>query len=365
MLTLGLLQGSLSGQPVHLELNHIRQLYLNTDYEKAIEKIKEVADKHQSVLGIHLNNLIGNKSGQLVEVDIHKNYPRRFFENRLAQLHSGLQCNLESIDTISQHILKKPVRNAEEAEYAILNISEDMSNALEIEMRVDDLKGQSTWYSMKDRFDKRGFSDKAMESVGEVHKEEVYSRNKGMLNSNAPNFYDELTEREIRNRVVDVASIYGEDVPGYSYSNPRGAFSGSFSGHCFKIVATLEMYMKEHIGDKNLTTDINNFLKSVVTSYISRGYHGFYEMTDVLKEPHIQKVFQDSGVELDLKWLDNIVDKASKDSQEYTKTLCLKKVVGSSLGKSGFFSKATIVETRVEPEKNNDEKIQDDNLYNP
>lgn len=356
MMTLGLFQNILAAQPdLQADLHVIRQLYLDTEYEEAIKIIIKLAAQHQAMLGEDLVKLITDKSAQLIEIDIHKNYSRRFFENRLSQFYTASPNDLESINKISQYIIKKEVSTIKEAEDAALYISEDASNLKEIKERVDKLKEQSDWYKMKDRYDKTGFSDKEMENAGEVGKEEIYSKNKGMLTSNAPNFYDELSNNEMRNKVVDVASIYGEDVEGYSYLNPRGAFAGSYSGHCFKIVATLERYMKEHTEDPDLSIDINCFIKRVVAAYIDRGYHGFREIVDVLKEPHIQKVFSDCGVLLDSSSLSEPMEKASRDTQEYTKALRLKKAVLSSISQMGLFSKPSSANSDTKLQANKDQ----------
>ncbi len=330
MLTLGVLQEALASQTdSHIALNQIRELYLNTQYEEAVDKIKELSTKHKDVLGADLFKLIEDRSTPLAEVEIHKNYPRRFFENRLSQLYAGLHMNIESIDRISYRMTKKHVSNPKEAENAILYISADDSNYT-IE-RVDELKQQSPLYVKKDRMAKDEYYDKETEVTGVEGRSDVYSRNKGILTSNAPNFYDERSEREMRNRVLDIFSTSGMKIAGYSFSKPRAAFAGSLSGHFIGIVASLENYMKTYSTEKNLSADINHFLMAVVTSYINRGYHGFSEMIDILLEAHIKKVFTECGVQLDFYWLDELIEKASKDTQEYTKVLCLREAVDKEI----------------------------------
>ena len=337
MLTLGLLQGALSAQPdIQLELNHIRQLYLNTNYEEAIEKITEVAVKHHPYLDDNLCDLIANRSNQLIEVDIYKNYPRRFFENRLSQLYSGLAIMPESVSRVSQDFPGVSIRTTGEAERAILSLPVHADET--IMSQYYNLVSESSLYQRHDRQDKPGFSDKNMESKGIVIGKEVYSKNKGVLTSNAPNFYDELAEKEMRNRVVDTTSTV-EDDELYSFSRPRSAFVASLSGHTFLLVLFIEKYMQAHAQDENLQTDINNFIKSIISVYVSHGYHSFFEVTDVFKEPNVQQIFANFNVVLDLSWQSDIVDKASKDTQEYTKALCLRKIVASSYLTSSFFIK--------------------------
>lgn len=338
MLTLGVIQGIAQQKNIDLNknLNQIRQYYLLTHYEKAITSLNELAKENEIFLGETLVNLIDKRAKQIIEVDLAKNYSRRFFENRLSQLQLG--CHSEndwkSIDKIAFRILRKHVNSPEEAEDAVLNIAElSFEGAKE---RVDTLKEESKLYLYKDRLDKDLFIEKNLEKSGIVSKVDVYSKNQGMLTSNAPNFYDELSKIPLRNRLVDIAATYGEDVGGYSYSHPRSAFAASISGHCFKIVATLEQYMKKYKKDPNLEQDITQFLKQTISSYISKGYHGYFEMVDVLNEPHIQKVFTDCNVHLNLEWLSALAEQAAKDTQEYTKTLCLKRTVGAALLKSNL-----------------------------
>lgn len=336
MLTLGLLQNALAAQPdLQASLNAIRQLYLNIQYEEAIAKVTALATKHQVELGEELFELITNKSAQLVEVEIHKNYPRRFFENRLSQLHLGLNTALDSINKISQYFGQE-VHTIKMAETAILGIPFIADG--QMHSRHRQLTSQSPLFQLHDRMDKSGFSDKDMERCGMVLNQEVLTKNKGALTSNAPNFYDELSEKEMRNRVVDITSTCEDDAL-YSFSRPRSAFIASLSGHSFLIVAALERYMQAYAQDKNLQIDINNYIKSVISVYLSHGYHSFFEVTDVFREPVVQEIFARFNVVLDLNWQDDLVEKASRDTQEYAKALCLRKILRTSIEMPSFFAR--------------------------
>lgn len=338
MLTLGYLQTELSAvENIDVSLNHIRQLYLATNYEAAIKELAELSHTYQHQINAKAFKQINTRKGELVEVDIYRNFTRRYFENRVAQIFAGTELDLAVIDKMSQRFIHRPVTTVAEAESVVLSICDDPTFVTHA--RYQALKSQSETYQTKDRVDKVGFSDKSMESVGTILNEEIWSQSRGVMTSLSPTFFNERSRTAMRNRVVDVAETWDADF-GYSFRNPRSAFVGSFSGHCYKIVVTLETYMKQHQTDAHLQRDVNHFLKAVVFSYIARGYHGYLELIDVLKEAHVQKVFTDLGVKLDLGWADGIVEKASKDTQEYTKQLCLKRTVMSGLLKFSSIAKA-------------------------
>ena len=335
MLTLGLLQGILSSPQDFIDLNQVRQLYLQVEYEKAIQKITNLAMQHQGLLGeVYPLTVLSQK--KLVEVEIYKNYTRRFFENRLSQLYFSGDLGVPSIHKISQYLIGSNTLRPEQIERSILGLADHVDQ--ETTDRFRQIVKQSDLFKLHDRMDKLGFADKAMESLGIVG-EKVYTRNRGVMTSNMPNFYDELSLWEMKNRVVDTTSTC-EDITLYSFSRPRAVFVASLSGHTFLMVALLEKYMLAHANDPDLQTDICYYIKAIIAVYLSHGYHSYVEITDVFKDPVVQKVFSAFNVELDFMWTDALVQAASSDAQEYTKSLCLKRAMQFSLAGATLFSRA-------------------------
>ncbi len=145
------------------------------------------------------------------------------------------------------------------------------------------------------------------------------------MTSNQPNFQNETTDFSIRNKVVDrnvaVSQESSADINNFT------AYVASTSGHTFYLVALVEDYMKKHQSDPDLESDVNAYIKAFILSYVHSGYHSYLEVVDVLNEPEVKKIFQDNNVNLDLTWKSNIIEQATKDTQEYAKTVCLKKTL--------------------------------------
>lgn len=155
VITLDLLQAKLGAksEPKLLErLKRIRQFYLTTDYENAVAEIKTIVIEHQNALTQNLSELILEATGRLVEPDIHANYSRRFFENKLAERYMESFIDLHSIDKISSFLIGKEVNNTSQAQSAILDISHRHdTHALK---RYKKLSAQSTLLKTRDRIKK-------------------------------------------------------------------------------------------------------------------------------------------------------------------------------------------------------------------
>lgn len=342
MLALGLLQGALTGQQkISAELNEIRQLFLEIDYKNAINKIRETTHQYSHLLGPDLTHLIIHRSTNLSNVEIGRNYSRRFFENRLSQLFTGLETNLNAVSKISQFLVGRSVHTMEEVESAILSLP-DYADA-SVYAQYTALVSESPLFQLHDRSDKLCYSTKGMECQG-LTSGEVYTKNKGILPSNAPNFYDELSIEPMRNKVVDTVTTFEEDT-GYSFSRPESSLVASLSGHTYLIVAMLEQYMLRHTDESDLQTHINLYIKSVIAVYLSHSYHSLLEVTDVFRESNVQEVFSKFNVVLDLSWCNEVIEKASYDTQEYTKTLCLKKAVNTSLNQHSIKNQTPIIKS--------------------
>src|SRR5262249_29882766 len=60
-------------------------------------------------------------------------------------------------------------------------------------------------------------------------------------------------------------------------------------------------------------------------------YHSYSEMMDVLKEKNIQDVFARSGVAVDMRLPDEVLEKANADAQAYAKGVSLKNALNAEL----------------------------------
>lgn len=327
ILVLGLMEKNVKiNNTMKSALQRIKQYYLTTDYESAIEEIRMLVEKNKNVFGIALAQDIINKIPLLKEISINKNHIRRFFENRLAQLYGGQAIDIHAINKISQCLLAIPTNSVNEVENIILRIAEETETVRE---NIVDLKANSFLYSSKDRCYKPGFTPKE-EDLSQAGSQTIYSATPGLGLSTTPMFYNETSQKPLINKVVDSNTISDENT-GYSRLQKRAAYASSISGHMYGMVAIMDRYMLYYAQDPNLEKDINQFFKTVISVWIRRGYHSLLEATDVLNEPHIQLVFKNRGVKLDLTWPQAILDQALQDTQEYAKAICIKKSMQEQL----------------------------------
>lgn len=297
----------------------------------------------------------------LAHVDITRNYSRRFLENRLAALYFGSenfqQEGIGSINRIASHYLGDSFDDATTIEEAIhvLVAFPEAEDSKEVHDTYLALRQEGGDYYVphfggKKRMQKEGFSSKEGE-VDEAteleilakkgQREEVFSRNTGVMRSFQPNFQDEITAEAMRNRVVDIVQSEHVDKPAlkggtYGGQNERSAYAGDISGHTAHAASMLYHYALAHKDDSDdqkaqVQNDVNSFLTSFVGTYIAQGYHSYLECMHVLESEQMGRLFESAGVELNISLPDEVVAGAFKDTQEYTKGITLQKAMRQDL----------------------------------
>lgn len=306
-------------------LKNIRLNYINSNYEAAIEGIKSIFKKnHMSDCPKELN---------LQNVDIRKNYSRRFFEMRLAQLYYGQFDAINNINKIIRYFINEPIQE-EEVKDAILKIAELHDE--DIEARHHVLQEESPLFQNRNRSVKPIYSTRTDESFGKKS-ESVYSKNPSVLLSNQPIFVDELLNNSLRNKAPDINTYSNDSI--YSAASSRSIYVAAISGHAYYMVAMLEKYMKDNSTDKELNNDVNNFIKAYIMSYVLHGYHSLHELTQLFEENNIKTIFEQYSVKIDLTWSDKLLEQASKDTQEYVKEVCKRQVLHQELANDPLFTK--------------------------
>lgn len=297
--------------------------------QNILKKMKELQSKEATK---PLSETILATIPTLVVPDITKNHSRRHFENRVAQFYSGSveEFKFSGIEKIAQAVLGKttPIKSFEEAKMVVLAVPEKLTRPLAA--RSEQLKAASPLYKNKDRRQKAGILSKEEEKEGLVSSSErIFSQTQGIKKSTSPAYPDEQSKHKQINRMPDTTMTEGK-ASGYPHKRAGAAFVSSLSGHTYDLVAILEKYMTDHPKDpQQLTEDINQFIKLFIISYIDRGYHGITEITDVLNES--RDIFNKMGVTLDLTFPQRILESASKETQDYAKTNCLRSAVGQEL----------------------------------
>lgn len=337
-------------------LNQLKSNYIKTNYERCEDIILTLKNDIQDD---KIKNAIENITTTSREVVLEKNNSRRFFENRMSQFYLGKEIDIDRINKMSSKLLGVNVYSVAAAEEAILSIAE--SPDINATQRHFDLKNNSPLYSLKDRHLKSGFIGKEDQSVLE-EKMIVSSRNSGLLKSNSPNFYDELSNDALNNRVVDVNTHSGHGSK-YSLLNERSAFASSLSGHTYFTAAILEKYIQENKDDPELNEDINAFINAYIATYISRGYHSYLEIVHVLEENNVFDVFSKNGLNLKLNFSDDVVEMAFNDAAEYSLMLAKKQAVNSELLDN--FKKMKSSLTSIKNENKEQQVIEEQDTVHP
>lgn len=304
------------------DLKKIHQAYFETQYERCIALIihlisqnKEIAKYLNAKIEVKHNQFMLNINGleitslSFAEVNIYKNYSRRFFENRVSQFYTNalfeIEENLKAVDAIISPCSGIPISSIETLHKSITALHTELPDALDD--RGAELIKLTKLYGTKDR----GFLSRA-----------GMSSNLGVLNANAPTPLDERSEVVLHNRVPDRGKLISK---GYSSQNPREAFAGSVSGHVYGMIAILEDYMKSTVMHALLNHHINLALRAFMLTFVNSGFHSFGEMIVVIKQIEIAKLFEEKNVQLSCEIPEEILALAFIDAQSYNKTLCLNK----------------------------------------
>lgn len=387
VLTIGLLEGFDTEKKHQHELEAIKQDYLELNYDRAKKRLIEVSNSLKDTRKLNQDqfDIIAwtNAGARAVESD--KNDTRRFFETRLGQYMLGQGEKLHeigSIDRISRAIIEAPTESNRDIANIIPLVAHETH---ETDKRIEVLQ-KGTMYEMKDRARritvfkltnsnnveisfkdkktveqfvpkmkldpplKEGDLRKAKEKLKmELKKEDylllqsqgdfsevfppyntlttktepVLSKNIGSLRASSPSFPDEITQKELTNRIVDIYRP-GGGTGTYSESRPYSPFVASISGTTFTAIAHMEDYMKTHANSPTLNEDMNNFFKYFIGTYAVLGYHSYHEIQDVLREKPIVDLFKAYHVNLKVNINPYVVDMAMNDTLAYARTLSLK-----------------------------------------
>lgn len=151
----------------------------------------------------------------------------------------------------------------------------------------------------------------------------VSSSNIGSLRSISPSFRDEITQRPLINRIVDLFRPQG-GAGTYSETRPSAPFVSSISGTTFTAIVHIEHYMKANANSATLNKDINDFFKQFIGTYAIQGYHSYHEIQDVLRDPKIVKLFSEYKVKLEVTIDPTTLEMALNDTLAYAKSLSLR-----------------------------------------
>ncbi|MEO8400967.1 MAG: hypothetical protein ABI597_04090 [Gammaproteobacteria bacterium] len=345
VLTTGFLK-SILGNKLNSTIRKIEEDLLNIKFTDCLEQIKSLLHAKEVTPDVkkkleYVEAMIDKK---YENVDIDRNYTRRFFETRLSQYYLGKLSapnspsiadqkgtsiskkndRLASINKISSFLTGLTIQSPDELNHVMLNFSEYKDPEGKYLLRMNALNNGCALYDLHDRKKRIEYDDQ------EGNPETSLSRNPSILKANQPTYATDLSEYSLVNKVGELRSPtpYGKK---YLYS----AFVSSVSGHTFFIVGMLEEYMDKHKKDPVLNQDINNFCGAFISHYMSFGFHSYFEIMHVLQEKTIQALFKAYEVKIDSPFMDgedqDILQNAFQDTFEYTKQRCVKNVMHDEL----------------------------------
>lgn len=301
-------------------VDDVRRFYVYANYDEAIALLTEIV-KTKLLKKNERSQLILKASSSLIPADKGKQYSRRFFENRLAALAQKKSLDPDVIKRISATYLR--------AEFTNIENPIDMVKLIAVLGEADlpylfdrsrEIRSRSKYWDERGRIDKGDVLTRHEELEGHVGSS-IFTQNKGIMRSIQPNYRDELTTNAVRNSSSDTTSF--DRRRSYVSDNPDTVFVTGFSGHAMFFVAVLEDYMKRNKSSPTLEFDVNEFIKAVVITNISYGFHSMMEVLDVFVEPKVLKIFEKYKVELFLDWSEDLLDGAFADAQTYAKSQLL------------------------------------------
>lgn len=298
----------------------IRRYYLYSNYNDAIKLVTELA-KSKYLQKNQRARLILEGAAALMPTDKSKQYSRRFFETRLAAFAQAQSLDVEAIKRVSAHFLPTHLRAIENAGDVVrlISVLGDL-DLIEISARSEKIKEKSLYWRERGRIKKEDTVGRNDELSGKIG-HSIFTRNKGIMTSNQPNYRDELAVNVIRNSSSDTSTLNPRAF--YIKDKPDTVFVTAFSGHAFFYLALLEKYMSEHEHSPTLENDVNEFIKAVAITNISYGFHSLMEILEVFDEPEAKKIFAKYNVEILLDWSDPLLDATFADAQSYAKTQLL------------------------------------------
>jgi hypothetical protein len=339
LLMTGLIQSEIALKQKHTKmpsemeahLNKMYQHYLKNTYLDALSETSHFFEKYSQYFDNSLKKLLLDNLLNHIDVDPQKNDVRRFFENRLSQFYYGMI--VQNKEMCPTGILGQNADKLEVIEDKISNFLRAYTKDKnpEIFQLADTLMTKSPNFRHRKKHRKYAFDDQA------------YSSNLGVLKSTSPNYTDEVNLNSAMNRNPDKTSI-NKDTSGFSDDQTPALLISGLSGHTFFLIAVLDHYMRQHHQDPHLENDINNFIKAYIAIYISRGYHGLDEITAVLEGEPVKDLFKHHRVKLNYDFPDIVLQNAIKDTQEYAKTICLRRALQASLK-----SETKLVDEKITP----------------
>ena len=343
LLSLQILKSNLKNS----ELEDLKSAYIEGNYSKAKNLLVSILKTHKQSLNEFdpsLISIIKDALSKTVDVPEH-NVSRRYFETRFsADMWQSLNKNdLASINDLLATIkrvndsepseekklqsLPEKVTNIDQA-YRVISTIRDFgdNNSSMLAIRTP-LRRESPLPKTKDRWDDNPKPDTQ------------YSMNPGIMRANNPMPVDERLGKQSKNRTTDTFYINRGLEAGFSATRENVPFVNSVSGTAFSMVVAIKLYLEDQkqLGQKSqaqLNSEVNAIVHAFLGYTCMNGYHSLGEMTEVLKEPAVEKLLGQYGVSINKHITSNNVDEVLEGAAFYTNELIKRQLMQSELRKS-------------------------------
>lgn len=333
LICLGLLQAQDECPISNESIKHIRNLYIQHEYNEAIHYIQLAAnglcEKEREIV-LNATFSTGNPTS---------NFSRRYFDTQFSK-HLWAQVEREDFEALTRLVpfLKASVGKFKELEKYKKN--DDLKVEVEaIEQLPDSVVNQQGAYDVLDVFrtfgshpdvnsfeaamrDKNPISQ-SKDRGGKKDKDaKVYSQYSGILKSIQPAPYDELTENEkTKNRLPDTFEINNKKN-GFSKSNRDIPFVNSISGTLFARLAVLKHAINS--GVEITQTDFERYIRLSIAFTCMNGYHSLGEMIAVVNDFFANSIYLENGLNLNFNYDDSALDEVFIKAQNYSAKTHLK-----------------------------------------
>ena len=305
------------------EINQLKTDFSSDNYMPVANQIISLCKKYPNIVNNVITQALMDRVSSLTN-DPDKNHNRRFFETNLSthldersqdpSIYKSIEPLAQVMRSMGLKSITGNVNSPRDAQLSLLSVCRFNDN---IEM---DSKEKSKIYGFKDRTDKGATG--------------IHSRNIGIMKSTTPNFYDQLSDKDLKDRVVDKFKVDRSKDSGFSGINEEIPFVNSVSGTTFTLSVLLNEMITRNKNSPTLEVDVNNIIQSFMAVYVKNGYHSLGEMQKVLNEEHIKKIFTENAIVLDLRFPDEVMTNTFKDAQSYSMTTCIKKAMMEELKKT-------------------------------
>ncbi|MCS5711010.1 hypothetical protein [Candidatus Berkiella aquae] len=327
-------------------LNQAFKSYVCLNYQEAKEiLISFLISKKNKVDPKILETAISRKAS--LNDSPNDNHNRRFFETLLAKV---IKKNTKSYDSINKMLdtMKASSKYTKE-NLEKLPKARNYEEAMNILRYIHSFEATNSTQSMKEEI-KDKLTSQAMYSkmVYTAQKSEpAESRNRGIMKSTTPNFYDFLYKKNKKMRhpdatyynakgqedFMDMEESEGENEVDYFKNHSEIPFVESLSGTTCSLVGILLLYLDEHKNEPTelLNEDINNIIKLFMAYLIEPGFHSLGEVTAILEADFVKEQLNRYGVKIDLSFSEKDKMEMLEPAILYTKTSCIKKTMHHEL----------------------------------